>query len=199
MEERLCNIEKEYSFFPIEEGDIIVNLGACVGWATLFFSKKVGKSGLVIAVEPMIENYKVLINVIIKNKLTNVIPLLTAVGKDTSRRRINFNTGIGGHSLIFIGLGVGRIVPVLSWNDLVTLLNLTHIDLAKIDIEGSETELLEGMSKVLPNKMIMEEHCWLGTNWMGTDMKYIMKLLEDRNYKLLGRKKHLLYLERNKE
>lgn len=183
-------LEKEYGFFPINKGEIIMNLGAHIGGATLFFSMLVGDEGLVIAVEPVVENYRVLMNVIIENKLTNVIPLLIAVGKNTSRGIIYFSTGTGGHSLVF-KYDKKRIVPIISWDDLVTTLNLKHIDLAKVDIEGSEIGFLEGMNKVLPNRIIMEDHSWLGS-----DKEQLMKLIEYRNYKVVRTKEHLLYLQR---
>jgi len=62
-------LKDPYLYFKIKKGEIIVNLGAHKGNATLLFSRKVGKTGIVISIEPVLENYKFLIKTINRNKV----------------------------------------------------------------------------------------------------------------------------------
>lgn len=180
-----------YEFFPVKKGEIIVNLGAKHGKATIIFSKKVGKTGLVVSLEPIIENYRILIQTVIKRKLTNVIPLLTAIGNETCKSNIYLNIHDDQHSLVFNGGQGKRIIPVISWDDLVASINLKQVDLVKVDIEGSEIAFLEGMSKVFPDKMIIEEHARFGT-----DLVHLTRLLAERGYRIVEKREWYFYVQR---
>ena len=61
-------------------------MGAYDGKTTNFYSNKVGKTGLVIALEPDKDNYHLLVQRVEKNKLSNVRPLLMAIGKNSGSR-----------------------------------------------------------------------------------------------------------------
>jgi len=148
-------------YFEIKKGDIIVNLGACIGKATLYFSGKASPKGLVVAVEPVVENFILLTRSILSRKLYNVIPLMMAIWETTGRAQINLahpEKGYASHSLVFERTHGKREVPTISWDDLVELCDLSHVNLMKIDIEGGECEVLRGMTRVLPGKIVMEEH-----------------------------------------
>lgn len=148
-------------YFDIAKGDIIVNLGACIGKATLYFSDKVGPKGLIVAVEPVVENFLPLTRNILNRRVCNVIPLMMAIWEKTGRAQINLahpEKGYASHSLVFERTHGKREVPTISWDDLVELCHLSHVNLMKMDIEGGECEVLRGMTRVLPDKIVMEEH-----------------------------------------
>lgn len=46
-------------------------------------------------------------------------------------------------------------IPTITWDDLVKKYNIKHVDLCVVDAEGSEEDILEGMTTVLPKKIIM--------------------------------------------
>lgn len=146
------------------KGCIVVNLGACRGEYTKFFNNNIGKHGLIISVEPIIENYRELISVIVKNKLKNVIPIFAAIGDKTGKATINLAPDPKSHTFFpykekgIYKFSFTREVPTISWDDLVDALNLTCVDFAKVDIEGAEELLLRGMTKVFPDKMLIEVH-----------------------------------------
>ena len=85
----LIEMAKWFDYFPIKPGEFVVDLGACVGETMLPFARKVGKKGLVIALEPDIANFRVLHNMIIRYQLTNTIALLAGIGKKTGRTQLN--------------------------------------------------------------------------------------------------------------
>jgi len=184
--------------FDIEKGDVIVNLGACVGKATLYFSNKAGYKGVVIAVEPVVENYMLLSQVILNHKLCNVIPLLTAIWETTGRAQINLahpKLGYVSHSLVFERTHGKRVVPTISWNDLVELCGLSHVNLMKMDIEGGECEVLRGMTNVLPNKIVMEEHIRKEKD-PEKKLQEIYSLLEEKGYTITVREHCYIYARR---
>jgi len=63
----------------LKEGDICLDIGACYGIYAYWMSKSIGKTGRVIAVEPMIENFSFLTSVVASNNLENVELLNTAI------------------------------------------------------------------------------------------------------------------------
>jgi predicted methyltransferase len=57
----LNNYESEvFSFFIPRSNDVVIDVGANIGYFTIYASRKVGKDGLVIALEPMDEAYNCL-------------------------------------------------------------------------------------------------------------------------------------------
>jgi len=183
----------------IKNGDVVVNLGAHRGKMTTYFSKLVGKEGLVISLEPSVENYKILVETIIKEKLLNAIPLCTAVGKYTGTAMLYMGGLHVGYTLFRKKLVFEKetnittqFTPVICWDDLVVMLGLTHVDFVKVDIEGSEEQFLEGMQTVFPERMIIEEHSRCGV----TNLNHLKELLENRGYRIIKHKSYLLYVSR---
>jgi FkbM family methyltransferase len=116
----------------LKPGDIFLDIGAYIGLYTLDASKKVGKNGVVVAVEPSPENFKLLsANVC---GLSNVILVNAALWKqDTTlslfeHRCTTFTRPIKG----------GRRVPAFALDTLLQKLKLTNPYAAKIDAEGAE-------------------------------------------------------------
>ena len=173
------NMTKWFDYFTIAPGETVVDLGACVGETTLYFARKVGKSGLVVALEPDIANFRVVHNLI---------------------EHLSFG-GWKAHSTVLTGkrfFGT-RVIPTISWNDLVDTLVIKHVDLAKINVEGAEIGSLEGMTKVFPDKIMLDDH-----NRFGTDGEHLERLLWEKGYEILERRdgeppvivKNLIYAKR---
>lgn len=183
---------KWFDYFPVNYGDVVVDLGAFLGEATIFFSRKVGNAGVVIALEPEIWNFRRLTDKLIHYKLSNVVPILMAIGKETGRAHLNLG-GENAHSTVLSGprLPYGkRIVPVISWDDLVDMLTLRSVELVKVNVEGAEIQFLEGMTKMFPDKMVIDEH-----SRFGVDLDHLLELLDEKGYKVVYRNENLIYAE----
>ena len=175
---------KWFNYFPINPGETVIDLGACVGEAMMPFARKAGKHGLVVALEPDITNFRVVHNLIIKYQLANTIAFLAGIGKKTGRAHLSIG-GWNAHSTVlrgnrFIGR---RVVPVISWDDLMDTLAIKHVDVAKINTEGAEIGCLEGMTKVFPDKLMLDDHCRFGT-----DSDHLERLLWEKGYTILERR-----------
>ena len=68
----------------------------------------------------------------------------------------------------------------MTWDTLVDLVNIKSVDYCKVNIEGAEEQLLEGMTKVFPKYMTIEEHTSEGL----TDLEHFEYLLRLRRYKI---------------
>lgn len=178
----------------------IVDLGAWIGITPCWFAQK-NLNAIVIAVEPIIENYVELIKKIIKENTPNVIPVLTAISDKTGKGEIFLAEKSNAHSFFikkrFIDGKYKRLVPTITWDDLMDSLNIKEVDVAKVNIEGSEIDLFKGMTKVFPKKMVIDEH----SRCLKDETFYseLVKLIKEKGYKILefdlpGCKKSDLYL-----
>ena len=66
-------------YYKIKEGDTILELGAYIGHSTIKFSELVGENGLIISVEAVKENIKILMKNLRENSIKNVVAINKAV------------------------------------------------------------------------------------------------------------------------
>ena len=156
----------ELSVFKIKPGSTVIDLGAGTGTSTLKLSRMVGPNGLVISLTPVLENYRKLVVALVKNNIENVVPLMYAAHSQTGFSFICLSENPVSHSMIYPRTGNKRVVVTVDWHLLMDMLQLTHVDLALIDVEGCEVKVLESMADrlgvrephVLPDKIVLEEH-----------------------------------------
>ena len=180
-----------FEYFPVEPGDFVVDIGSCIGDTVLYYSRKVGKNGAVVAMEPEINNYSTMCKLFFKYNCSNVIPIFAGIAKETGKTYLNIG-GWNAHSTTFNPqyLQGKRMVPVISWDDLVEALNIPHVNLCKINAEGAEIEFLEGMSNILPKKIALDEH-----SRFNVDINRLLQLLDAKGYKIVHRHENLIYAE----
>ncbi len=126
-----------------------VDVGANIGYFTIILSKMVGPTGKVYAFEPDPTNFGLLLrNIELNGCCSNVICERKAVSNrmGTSPLYLNKIHNFGGHSLI--GNGSYEYVPVTS---LDIYFGASKIDLIKLDVEGSEPEVIQGMRNLINN------------------------------------------------
>jgi uncharacterized protein YajQ (UPF0234 family) len=90
-----------------------------------------------------------------------------------------------------------RQIFVMTWDDMVDALNLKEIDFCKVNIEGAEIEMFEGMTKVFPKYMAVESHHRKG---LGDDYKKKLEsLIKEKGYKIIDKGKITYILSKNEE
>lgn len=152
---------RAYGYHRIDFAKVntIVDLGAHVGMASLFFLRQ-NPSAIVYSIEPEKDNYDLLL----KNLNTEVInkrayPLKLAISNYEGKVKISKGQHHYNNRISSVG-EEGESVDTLSLNVLIRQLGLKTIDLLKIDIEGAErllfSDKLEWMQYV--NRMIIETH-----------------------------------------
>lgn len=136
----------------IQEGDIVADLGANMGYFTLLASRAVGPSGTVFAFEPEDVNFELLLHNIDLNGYRNIVAVRKAVSDKSATARFFIDeTDSGRH---FIGKGNGGTekerfheVETVSLDDFFA--GKPPPTLVKMDIEGAELLALEGMSGII--------------------------------------------------
>jgi FkbM family methyltransferase len=128
----------------LKENDFVLDLGANIGTFSILASKKVGKNGKVIAIEPNIDYYELLKFNIKKNKCTNIIPVNIGVASGPRIEEINYWTG---RKFKF---------KTDSLEGILNKLNITNkINFIKMDIEGFESDVISNDSKIIKDVNII--------------------------------------------
>jgi FkbM family methyltransferase len=134
--------------YSIRPGDVVLDVGAGIGTEALPFSRMVGDSGRVIAVEAHPTTYAKLERVCQANKLHNVELVHAAVMDSDVPVKIS---DLQAESYLENKIGAeGVAVPATTIPDLVAKLHLGRIDFLKMNIEGAEVPALRGARDVLP-------------------------------------------------
>ena len=137
-------------WFKIPEGGVFLDVGANIGRYTITLAKKVGPGGRVIAFEPCSNSYSALRKNIDLNNLGNVITLPLALWNEEGYHHMYVKANAGSNSLVEDNGAIGKEkVRTITLDGLLKELIFTRIDLIKIDVEGAEREVLEGMKKTL--------------------------------------------------
>jgi FkbM family methyltransferase len=157
----------------------IVDVGANIGNHTLFFSLLCNNIGI-IAIEPYEKVFTILKENIRLNNLKNVMTYPVACGADHSYCDLVIpeNENLSGSTSIIPGSSI----PVVPLDDLV---RDQPVSLIKIDVEGSEINVLKGSTKILsriqdPPELIVEAR-------FSDDKIQIDKYLEKFHYKNIQR------------
>ena len=143
---------KERNFIKnhIKKSDTVIDIGANIGYYTLFFSSLAAK---VYAFEPDPTNFSILQKNVAANKLTNVILEQKAVSNKNGKIYLKLNhLNTAGHHITEISKDT---IPI----ETITLDDyIDHADFIKMDIEGAETLALMGMKRLLQKdiKLLIE-------------------------------------------
>lgn len=164
----------------LKEGQIFIDVGASVGYYTLLASKLVGGKGKVYAFEPSEENYQILEKNVEQNKLKNVELNKKALTSFTGKVKL-FRGKASGQSTL-IGEGENYILVDTERFDKI-IGSMPNI--IKIDAEGMEQNVLEGMENVLKTDkeltIILEDYSGKTVEWL--QEKFGFKLITtEREY-----------------
>jgi len=136
-------------YLTLKRGDVFIDVGAHIGKYTVSLAKAVGSEGRVIAIEPHPENFKTLIKNVRLNKLENVVALNIACWGDNQNLKLFVGDTTGHHGLKK-NYGFGAIsVTAKTLDTILREFKVKRVDFVKIDVEGSELEVFEGMEETL--------------------------------------------------
>jgi FkbM family methyltransferase len=142
----------------LRPGMVVVDVGAHYGYYSLIASRAVGQGGLVLSVEPARSTFQLLVHNV--GVLDNVRPFqlaLRSVGgtvtlRDFGRRHSSLNTVMAGARVPATERrrlrGTTYSVPCATLDELVRREGVAP-DFVKLDVEGAELSVLQGMNRTL--------------------------------------------------
>ncbi|MCK4266164.1 MAG: FkbM family methyltransferase, partial [Thermoplasmata archaeon] len=190
-EKSTTNLFKKY----VKTGDVVVDLGANIGYFTLLAANIVGKEGSVYSFEPEPRNYSYLTKNIQINNYENVTALQKAVGEKTGMVKLFICSYDTGHHTIGQYDGIKDYNPKQAEEEgeyveveKVALDDFFEgserpVNIIKMDVEGAEMLALRGMDRVIREssdiKMFFEFFPFLIKKMGDSPEEFIRKLLDD--------------------
>jgi len=146
----------------LKPGMTVVDVGAHVGYYAVQAAQRVAPSGRVVAFEPDATNRELLARNIKANGCPNVEVVAAAIGDRQGAGRLSCEVlNRGGHHFVELEgiphLGVGtecREVPLTTLDASLDALGVSAIDALKIDVEGAEYLVWQGMSRLLAGQCV---------------------------------------------
>ena len=168
--------------------NLVLDIGAHIGYYSLVGSLRVGKQGRVIAFEPSEYNAGLLRKTLGENGITNVKVEQKAVGARTGEGKIFLDVENRGDNRTYDcgELRQTRRVKIVALDDYFSRYKGV-IDLVKIDIQGYELQALRGMMGLLSKKrisVIISELWPEGLAMAGGDWREYVLLLRKYGFKL---------------
>jgi FkbM family methyltransferase len=140
----------------LKEGDIFVDIGANEGIYTAFASKKVGKTGKVIAIEPSPREIESLSLMIKLNKLENVVVVKKAVYDSNGIKELKIaKERNSGHNtfgeFVYSDVEIFEKINVttITLDQILEDYDPKLVKVIKIDVEGAETSIFKASKDLL--------------------------------------------------
>ena len=143
-------LETELIKTELKAGDVFLDIGAHIGYYTLIAAEQVGHNGKVIAFEPEPTNFSLLKKNVEMNGYQNVILIQKAVTSRSEKGRLFLsNTNTGNHTLLDYYNDRNSIeIETISLDDYFNDYE-GYVDFVKIDVEGAEATVIQGMTALL--------------------------------------------------
>jgi FkbM family methyltransferase len=168
----------------VKKGMVVVDVGANFGYYTLLAARLVGDEGKVFAFEPDPYNYDLLCRNIEVNGYRNVVPVRKAVFSKSGKMKLFLDkSNLGAHSLSEANVDKGASITVEATSLDGYFKNTDYkIDFIKMDVQGLEMKVLEGMENTISrsdNLEIITEFWPTGLRNSGSSPRgFLNKLVE---------------------
>jgi FkbM family methyltransferase len=163
-------------------GATVVDVGANIGFVALPAAARVGPEGRVYAFEPASSAYRQLVASIELNELTCVIADPRACGDRAGAAVLYQDEASAEYSSLAPG-GRGTHEHSVHTVRLDAVLERPP-DIVKVDVEGAEWQVLEGLGEHLGGPVLVVEACAENTRRFGYEPAEMLEWLVDRGYGL---------------
>jgi FkbM family methyltransferase len=179
-----------YHLYTPHTGDVIVDVGAGIGTDTLGFSRSVGPTGKVFAVEAHPETFAKLEATCRANRLDNVIKIHAAVSNDAGTLTLSDGTNdVENFVDPNAPAGSGHQVAANKLDTMLAPYNLQRVDLLKMNIEGAERLAIGGMDETIAKTRYVAIAChdFIAGEWFAT-RDLVVTYLRDKGFKVVERR-----------
>ncbi len=187
----------------LKEGDVFIDIGANIGFISIFASSLIGKTGNVYAFEPNPDTFTILKKNIELNQISNIETSTFAIGSISKTAKIysRWNVGRGAATLYKPDYETESYdVNVVTLSDYFGE-SMNKVELVKLDIEGYELPALIGAKKIIVNNwpMLIVEYSVYLTDFEENEeielFDFLMDLKKYKLFKLVGSKNRVSKLE----
>jgi FkbM family methyltransferase len=171
----------------VHPGATVIDVGANIGYNTIRAALRAGPRGRVVAIEPTPDTLLVLRHNIAASGLANVDIAPVAAGRIAGTRDFFLRGARSAVNSLFPNSRYASVtsvlpVPVMRLDDLVD----GAVDVVKIDVEGAELDVLEGMPRILskPDVTLIVEWDPLLQQLAGYSVDALPRWLLERGWRL---------------
>jgi FkbM family methyltransferase len=129
-------------------GGVCIDVGANLGWDTLVLSECVGSAGRVFAFEPSPREYRLLLENLRLNNISNVVAERSALGERKETRWLRLDPRKWGDNQIVPERKAGEqyeSVPIQTGDEVLAALPAGAIKLVKVDAQGYDHFIVRGL------------------------------------------------------
>ncbi|HOC39064.1 MAG TPA: FkbM family methyltransferase, partial [Thermodesulfobacteriota bacterium] len=134
----------------VRPGDRVLDLGANVGVYTISAAQRVGSQGRVVAVEPARSTFELLSKSAAGFPM--VAPLNVAVGEQSGWGNMAIDNNGPEMNRVILNQENSEAVEITTVDALAERLGIDAFDIIKIDVEGSEFNMLKGARNIIGEK-----------------------------------------------
>ena|SRR3989344_3220612 len=165
----------------VKQGDVILDVGANIGYFVLLQRMLIGPKGHIYAVEPVKSNIELLNQNLKLNKCRNVDVVHYAFGAKNGKSYIYLSDKSNWHSMLGSSTNSKKEeVPLITGDTFIK--GKRKPTLIRMDVEGYELEILKGMKKTLAKKdikILMAIHAEFLKN---KGVKQLFEILKKNNF-----------------
>lgn len=136
----------------VARGDTVYDIGANIGYVSLMLARQVGPAGQVVAFEPIRDAFDVLRRNVFLNGMNHVKLLNTAAAATCGESIMRTVQNLSMSSMVWHrndDSAVEVFIKTVAIDDLIISGEIVAAKFVKIDVEGAEGLVLEGMSRMV--------------------------------------------------
>ena len=187
----------------LRTGGRFVDVGANFGYYASLASQIVGPNGRVFAFEPSPIAQASLKDMISENRITNIDLCCAAVGNCEGEVDIFLPSDEQLHSPSIFPCDdsfTSHRVPMVALDSYKPLNDGHPIDLIKIDVEGFEPNVIEGMRSLIGRRLVRNMTCEFNSGWLrrnnGMTPAQLLKTILDLGFKITAKTEKTVGMER---
>ena len=170
----------------IKPNDVVLDVGANIGFHSLYFAELTGPLGKVISFEPILINFKAFQNNIALNNFPQIIANNIALGNENSLMDIHLeidDQNPGAFNLLAPGIK-NHTIKCEKGDDFLNRIGINKVNFIKIDVEGYEYEVMKGLKSTITSyrPIINFEYDKIYQSKNNEDESNIFKFLLAMNY-----------------